>query len=101
MWVTHEHKGETAHGAAGFKTRLCFVHSSRVAPRAKRDEIIASRGRALQRCMASKRAREIDLHDLLTSPLSSLTRLPGSGDEQAPKLVELLCSAGLKALWYW
>ena len=48
--------------------------------------------------MASKRAREIDLHDLLTSPLSSLTRLPGSGDEQAPKLVELLCRAGLRAL---
>ena len=46
----------------------------------------------------TKRSRPLDLFELLDEPLSTLRRLPGSGDEQAPKLVELLCAAGLKAM---
>ena len=44
-----------------------------------------------------RRARPLDLHALLTEPLAALHRLKGSGAEQAPQLVDVLCAAGLRA----
>ena len=45
----------------------------------------------------SKRSRPIDLHQLVSEP-PAIGHLAGSGADQAPLLVDLLCAAGMRAV---